>query len=476
MSHGLKLEAMCRNDAENPVKGFGRAIAIVNGPAHNSGTLQEKLEESRLLPVLFYVVTACAVVAALVETGFTARQLTGVELIGVIAVAVPGVFLFVVSVGSLLSYFLFIPSITRDGHLFARVHAVQIIHPLTTAFLLGLVALCIVTGSSSARLLSGIAACLYVLQTVLIVRRVRREHLMNGLEGPGTSKFFLLLHLILGTEIVTVAAGARPLAPWKLTSLPEDTWIVDVRTKPEFYWNRLQGAESFPWGKGIVEAARDKPKDRPVLVTCFSGHRSPTVAVMLRKLGFETVYNLNWGILYLVLLERGRRSEGPFSLSRPHRDPQRRGEDVRGISVGYILCQALILIIAPLEHSLRHVQVSTVQQIAAGGIGLIGIIAALMSLRSLGRNFRVFAAPRRSGTLVTTGIYSLVRHPMYTGLILIFLGYLLLFGSIASVPLWLTFSVLYVVKSEKEERILADRFPEYDEYRQRTWKFVPYIY
>ncbi|MFH1115963.1 MAG: methyltransferase [Pseudomonadota bacterium] len=426
--------------------------------------------------VFFYAAAACAFAAVGIDTGFVTRNLTTVEAACVIALAVPGIFLFTVSLASLVCYFIFIPSITRDGHLFSQVHAIQIVHPLTTAVVFGLAAVCIVTGSRAAWLISGVAACLYVLQTMTIVRRVRREHLMNGLEGPGTGTFFLLLHLILGTEIITVAAGARPLAPWKLRSLPDDTWIVDVRTKPEFYWNRLQGAESFPWGQGVIAAARGKPKDRPVLVTCFSGHRSPTVAVLLRRLGFETVYNLNWGILYLVLLERGRRSEGPFSLTRPHRDPHRRGEDVKGISVGYVLCQALILVIAPLEHALRQVHVSAVQQIAGGAVGLLGLAIALMSYRALGRNFRVYAAPRRSGTLVTSGIYSLIRHPMYTGVIMMFLGYLLFFGSMFSVPLWLTFTLLYLIKSVKEERILADRFPEYDQYRKQTWKFVPYLY
>ncbi len=473
---GLNPDVFSGNAIEICEERYGRVITISDGVADNIGTLHDWLERSRLLPILFYVAAACAIVAAGIDTGFVARQLTTVDVVLLIAIAVPGIFLFAVSLGSLICYFIFIPSITHDGHLFSRVHATQIIHPLTTAFVIGLAALCIFTGSFAVWLISAIAACLYVLQTVLIVRRVRREHLMNGLEGPGTSIFFLLLHLILGTEIVTVAAGARPLAPWGLSSLPEDTWIIDVRTKPEFYWNRLQGAESFPWGLGVVEAARDKPKDRPVLVTCFSGHRSPTVAVLLRKLGFETVYNLTWGILYLVLLERGRRSEGPFSLTRPHRDPHRRGEDLRGISIGYVLCQALILIIAPVEQVIKQVDISTVQAVAGGAIGLIGFVIALMSYRALGRNFRVYAAPRRSGTLVTSGIYSRVRHPMYTGMILMFLGYVLFFNSLFSVPFWLAFTLLYLVKSVKEERILADHFPEYDEYRKRTWKFLPYVY
>lgn len=436
----------------------------------------ERLEQSRLLPVLFYMAALAAIVAAGVQTGFAPRRLLSYEVVVVIALAIPAVFLFAVSFSGLVCYFIFIPSIAHDGHLFSRVHGTQIIHPLTTSVLLGLVALCIFTGNVAACLITVLAGGVYVVQTLLIVRRVRQEHLMNGLNGPAASTFFLLLHLILGTEIITVAAGARPLAPWRLKSLPEDTWIVDVRTKPEFHWNRLAAAESYPWGAGVIEAAEERPKDRPVLVTCFSGHRSPTVAVLLRKLGFETVYNLNWGILYLVLLERGRKNEGPFSLTRPHRDPHRRGEDIKGISIGYVTLQALILILAPLESAVRQVQVPSLLQIVGLVLGLAGLLTALMSYRALGRNFRVYAAPRRSGTLVTSGIYSRVRHPMYTGVILMFLGYLLFFGSIISVPLWVAFSVLYILKSVKEERILAERFPDYDDYCRRTWKFVPYVY
>jgi protein-S-isoprenylcysteine O-methyltransferase Ste14/rhodanese-related sulfurtransferase len=336
--------------------------------------------------------------------------------------------------------------------------------------------MCLLTGSFSGSLIWGASLAVYVLQTALMVTRVRHEHLLNGLDLPGNSLIFLLLHLIVGTEIITLAGGAKPLPPWRLNTLPEDTWIVDVRTKPEFHWNRLQGAENFPWGMGVAEAARDKSRDRPVLVMCFSGHRSPPVAVMLRKLGFSTVYNLNWGILYLVLLERGRKGEGPFSLTRPHRDPYRRGEDVRGITVGYVTLQALILVIAPLDNGLRQLTVSAVQQAAGVTIGALGLAAALASYRALGRNFRVFAAPRRSGTLITTGIYSWVRHPMYTGVVTMFAGYILLWGSLLSVPLWLAFTLLYMIKSVKEESILAERFPEYVDYRKRTWKFLPFIY
>ena len=315
---------------------------------------------------------------------------------------------------------------------------------------------------------------LYLLQTALIMSRIRREHLTNGWTGPGS--FLLFLHLIVGGELVTLAAGARPLSPWKLDTLPADTWIVDVRTKPEFYWNRLEGAENYPWGVGVIEAAKGRSKDTPVLVTCLSGHRSPSVALMIRRLGFKTVYNLNWGILYLILLERGRKKTGPFSLTRPHRDPDRRGEDLKPITYGYVTCAVLSLIVAPIEAIYWPSEVPIAQQIIGAVVGLSGLALGLLSFKALGRNFRVLGAPRRSGTLITSGIYTYIRHPMYIGTIMAVGGYVLAFGSLLATPLWLGVTIFYVVKSVKEERLLIDKFPEYEEYRKRTWKFIPYVY
>lgn len=415
------------------------------------------------------------IVTARPDAGFTLSDVSTPRAVAAAVAAIPAIFLLSVSLFGLISYFVFLPSISRDSHLFARVHGTQILHPLTSAVVLGLGALCLCTDSGWAWGLWAGLLIIYVVQTYLLVKRVSREYSSNGSSEPANGMGLFVLNLILGAEVITFAAGARPLAPWKLDSLPDDTWIVDVRTKSEFYWNRLAGAESFPWGAGMIEAAKDKPKDKPVLVVCFSGHRSPAVAVMLRKLGFKTVYNLNWGLLYLILLERGRKKEGPFALTRPHRDPNRRGRDFRGISIGYVSLQGIILVLAPVEHFLAQAPVSMVQMVVGAILGATGLSMALLSYRALGRNFRIYAAPRRSGAMVRAGIYTWIRHPMYTGVIIMFAGYWLFWGSLFSVPLWLAFSILYVVKAVKEEQILIERFPEYEEYRKHTGRFLPFL-
>lgn len=434
------------------------------------------LGENQCLTIAAYGVAAVVLAVLWATTGFEARDVGSVETALIVIAAVPAGFLLVFSLTELVSYFIFIPSISDDSHLFYRVHGAHLIHPLTTAVVLGLFALCVLAENAAAWAIWVLLLGVHALQTALIVKKTRSEHLLNGAGGREPGILFTVLNLIMGGEIVTVAAGAKPLSPWRLNILPKDTWIVDVRTKAEFNWNRLEAAENFPWGAGVIEAAADKSKDVPVLVTCLSGHRSPAVAIMLRRLGFKTVYNLNWGILYLILLERGRKSTGPFSLTRAHRNPDMRGPDFRGIAIGYITFAVLTLIAAPVDNTLREVQVSPAQQVVGALIGFGGLLLGLLSFRALGRNFRVFAAPRRSGTLITSSVYSKVRHPMYTAVVMALLGYVVCFGSLFAIPFWLACTILYIVKAAKEEPLLMERYPEYAEYRRRTWKFLPFIW
>jgi len=120
--------------------------------------------------------------------------------------------------------------------------------------------------------------------------------------------------------------------------------------------------------------------------------------------------------------------------------------------------------------------INGLQQALGAIIALIGIAFAVLSYRTLGRNFRFYAAPRRNGKLVTWGLYSKVRHPIYTGVMAALAGWVVFFGSLVSVPFWLGFSALYIMKAAKEEQILIDRFPEYCDYIKSTWRFLPYIY
>jgi protein-S-isoprenylcysteine O-methyltransferase Ste14 len=108
--------------------------------------------------------------------------------------------------------------------------------------------------------------------------------------------------------------------------------------------------------------------------------------------------------------------------------------------------------------------------------GILAIVFLGRSLFDLGQNLTPLPHPRDEGQLVKTGIYKLVRHPMYSGVIYLTLAYtswqmswLHLVGSIV-------LFVFFDAKSRKEEVWLTARFPDYAKYSICVKKLIPWIY
>lgn len=108
---------------------------------------------------------------------------------------------------------------------------------------------------------------------------------------------------------------------------------------------------------------------------------------------------------------------------------------------------------------------------------ILGGALRLWPVFVLGRRFSGLVAIQPGHTLVTDGIYSVIRNPSYVGLIAGALGWALTFRSAIGVALALLNLVPLVARIRSEERLLADQFgAEYEAYRQRTWRLVPGVY
>ena len=108
--------------------------------------------------------------------------------------------------------------------------------------------------------------------------------------------------------------------------------------------------------------------------------------------------------------------------------------------------------------------------LAMGGVGAVwAIIAALR----LGERLTPTPVPRDGGQLRTDGPYAHVRHPIYTGVLLIVVGITLRSGSALVLALGLATLAFFHAKARFEEGLLAERFPEYRAYAERTPRFVP---
>jgi protein-S-isoprenylcysteine O-methyltransferase Ste14 len=95
----------------------------------------------------------------------------------------------------------------------------------------------------------------------------------------------------------------------------------------------------------------------------------------------------------------------------------------------------------------------------------------------LGNRFSGLVAIQPGHRLVTTGVYGVIRHPSYLGLILSAFGWALAFRSGAGVFLAALLIVPAVGRIRAEERLLASEFGgEYEAYRARTSRLIPGIY
>lgn len=95
----------------------------------------------------------------------------------------------------------------------------------------------------------------------------------------------------------------------------------------------------------------------------------------------------------------------------------------------------------------------------------------------LGRRFSGLVAIQPGHTLVTTGIYRVIRHPSYLGLLISSLGWALAFRSGVGVLLTVLTLVPVIGRINAEERLLRSEFrAEYDAYRSRTSRLVPGVY
>jgi protein-S-isoprenylcysteine O-methyltransferase Ste14 len=150
-----------------------------------------------------------------------------------------------------------------------------------------------------------------------------------------------------------------------------------------------------------------------------------------------------------------------------------------GARVGVIVLVFLALHVPVVRHALgnaRAYAVSTSMLLGLIGVTLcaLGIGLAIWARVNLGRNWGMPGSRKEHPELVTSGPYTYVRHPIYTGMLVAMLG-----SAIGERPFWLIpllVSVVYFVYSaRREETLMTEQFPDqYPAYRKRTKMLVPF--
>lgn len=148
-----------------------------------------------------------------------------------------------------------------------------------------------------------------------------------------------------------------------------------------------------------------------------------------------------------------------------------------GRGAGYVAVQAVLMVAALLAPALTRATGWPVAVVVAGTVvAVLGIGMVALASVTLGRSLSPFPRPKDGAVLVSHGIFSVVRHPIYTGLTLLVLGWGLVWSSPATILGAVVLLAFFDVKARREERWLEATFTGYAEYRQRVRKLVPLVY
>jgi protein-S-isoprenylcysteine O-methyltransferase Ste14 len=168
-----------------------------------------------------------------------------------------------------------------------------------------------------------------------------------------------------------------------------------------------------------------------------------------------------------------------WSIASKDSAPKQRGESSLSRLAHMIAVNgALLLLILPVPGLTGRLLPDTLPLNAIGlTIQAASVIFAVWARRHLGSNWSGQVRIATGHQLVRSGPYRLVRHPIYTALVGMYIGTAVVSGQIHALLALTAMALAYWRKIQLEERVLADAFPgDHERYRGETWAWIPGLY
>ncbi|MGH2511471.1 MAG: methyltransferase family protein [Candidatus Limnocylindrales bacterium] len=149
---------------------------------------------------------------------------------------------------------------------------------------------------------------------------------------------------------------------------------------------------------------------------------------------------------------------------------------------GWVLAQVVLLVVIGIAGAVEVAGHWPAQPWGAAGftVGLLAILAgglfSVFGIWNLRPSLSPFPRPMPGRILVETGVYRLIRHPIYSGLVLAAAGWGLACASAAALAATVLLALLFNAKALLEEGWLCQAYPDYDDYQARTKRFIPHLY
>lgn len=170
--------------------------------------------------------------------------------------------------------------------------------------------------------------------------------------------------------------------------------------------------------------------------------------------------------------------------AKPSKLPQGRKLQIRMIGAAmiaiYVISRFILgtsVNIAP--HTAWFVSPNALIPLAILGdlLSVLGVAIAIIARHTLADNWSSQPDIKKGHELVTTGIYSLIRHPIYTGMLMMSIGVVCTLQSVVSLIILAIALTVIFSRIPKEERFMTQTFPDqYPAYKKRTQALVPFVW
>jgi len=181
------------------------------------------------------------------------------------------------------------------------------------------------------------------------------------------------------------------------------------------------------------------------------------------------IYLLSGLVLHKVIWEALKQK----SIEKPRESQSLKLIAVKTIKIA-ILCAVIVQIFLPEILPIAENPLSL--RVVGTAIYTVGLITAIAARFQLGDNWANIETGQvlQNQTVVARGVYAFIRHPIYTG------DLLLLFGLELALNSWLVLGVfvlapVVMLKAIKEEQMLVQELSGYDVYQARTKRFIPFV-
>src|SRR5262245_61465345 len=144
----------------------------------------------------------------------------------------------------------------------------------------------------------------------------------------------------------------------------------------------------------------------------------------------------------------------------------------------YVLAQGVLVLFVLLAPAIDGTSPSlaTTTTVVGSILCVIGLALAAFGARSLRPGVSPFPRASSAAYPGPTGVYAIVRLPIYGGLTLFAFGYSLMWMSVAALVSTAALFVALDMKSRREERWLQEKYDGYGRYQDRVRRLIPFVY